>query len=82
MSSPLSKLKVSIAQTCPVDADPQNLLPSATSAFPSLEANLRDVVEKVETAKAQGADVIIFPEYFLQGIMNEGREVGVQSESK
>jgi predicted amidohydrolase len=40
-----------------------------------LHANLADTADYVEQAKEQGADIVCFPEYYLQGILNEGRQV-------
>lgn len=34
-----------------------------------------DVVDFVERAAAEKAEVVVFPEYFLQGIVNEARQV-------
>lgn len=74
----MAQIRIALAQTSPISAPsgpPKKERPHSSSPFPSLEHNLVDVVDHVERAKAQGAEVIVFPEYFLQGMVNEGREV-------
>ena len=70
MSRPTS-LKVALAQTCPIitEVGAPSRIP-----FEALERNLVDARKKVE-AVAGCADVIVFPEYCLQGLVNEGRQV-------
>jgi predicted amidohydrolase len=73
----MSPLRVALAQTSPVSADPgPPALEKAhsTSPFPTLDANLVDARDGVAAAAARGADVVVFPEYFLQGVVNDGRQ--------
>ncbi|KAL7420091.1 hypothetical protein Q5752_005056 [Cryptotrichosporon argae] len=71
------KLRIAIAQTCPVSA-PEGVPASTTfvhgDPFPTLTANLRESVRYVEDAVKQGVDLVMFPEYWLQGIVNEHRQ--------
>lgn len=76
-------MRVAIAQTQPVSAAPGKQALSRASVageeqgrmFPALERNLQDVVRAVEDAKRGDAEVVVFCEYFLQGILNEHRQV-------
>lgn len=80
----MSVVRVALAQTCPLSAEsgpPTMERPHSTSPFPSLDSNLKEVVKMVEQAKAGDADVVVFPEYFLQGIVNHGRQVS-ESDSR
>lgn len=72
-------MRVALAQICPQSAEPgPPKLEKAhtTSPFPSIDANLLDVARAVQSAKEQGAELVVFPEYFPQGIVNDGRQVG------
>ncbi|WWC98270.1 hypothetical protein V866_005161 [Kwoniella sp. B9012] len=72
-----SNIRVAIAQTAPIVAPegPAKLeKPHSTSPFSTIDQNLIDVISYVERAAAQKADVVIFPEYFLQGIVNQNRQ--------
>lgn len=72
-------MKIAIAQTCPFSADPgpHTLQNSADNwILSSLVLNCCHAEDRIKEAKAGGADVVCFPEYFLQGILNEGRQVG------
>lgn len=70
------QLRIALAQTCPISA-PETASatfdPSAPLLAP-LEKNLAKVAEWTEKASQEGADVVVFPEYFLQGIV-DGKEV-------
>jgi hypothetical protein len=70
--------RIALAQSCPLSAHPGppalGKQPSP-SPFPTLDFNLIRVVEMVERAKSQRAEIVIFPEYFLQGIVNDCRQV-------
>lgn len=78
------QLRVALAQTCPISAS----IPATRSAsevdsfmpFAELKANLADAKQWVEKAALDKADVVVFPEYFLQGIVDFGRQVGRHSE--
>ena len=77
-------LRIALAQTCPLSAQPGPSAmekPHSTSPFPTLDRNLSEVVKMVERAKAGNANVVIFPEYFLQGIVNDSRQVSEITES-
>ncbi|WWC72698.1 uncharacterized protein I206_106662 [Kwoniella pini CBS 10737] len=73
----MTKIRIAIAQTAPICAPegPAKLeKPHSTSPFSTIDQNLADAVGYVERASAEGAEVVIFPEYFLQGIVNECRQ--------
>ncbi|ODN77925.1 hypothetical protein L202_05025 [Cryptococcus amylolentus CBS 6039] len=70
-------VRIALAQTNPLSAPPgipSLEKPHSTSPFPSIDYNLTDAVQCVEQAVKQSADVVVFPEYFLQGIVNENRQ--------
>lgn len=69
-------LRLAIAQLSPVNA-PTGPFGAERSQhpFPTLQANLRKATEYVKSASAQGAEIVVFPEYFLQGIANDSRQV-------
>ncbi|WVQ77055.1 hypothetical protein IAR50_006734 [Cryptococcus sp. DSM 104548] len=70
-------VRIALAQTSPLSAPegvPALEKPHSTSPFPSVDHNIIDAVQCVEQAVKQGADVVVFPEYFLQGIVNENRQ--------
>ncbi|AAW46909.1 hypothetical protein CNBM0660 [Cryptococcus deneoformans B-3501A] len=69
--------RIALAQTSPASAPsgpPALEKAHSTSPFPTLDQNLVDVVDFVERAAAEKAEVVVFPEYFLQGIVNEARQ--------
>ncbi|KAK8850624.1 hypothetical protein IAR55_004543 [Kwoniella newhampshirensis] len=71
-------MRIALAQTSPISAaegPPKLEKPLSTSPFPTLDQNLIDAVGYVERAAALNADVVVFPEYFLQGITNERRQL-------
>ena len=74
MTSPPSQLRIALAQTCPICA-PETTGPTPSHPFSVLERNLVHVREQVIYSAKQGADIVVFPEYFLQGLVNEGRQV-------
>jgi predicted amidohydrolase len=74
MSSP-KQLRVALAQTCPISA-PEGKYPSAdVDPLEVARINLADCADFVRKAKEGGAEVVCFAEYYLQGILNEGRQV-------
>jgi hypothetical protein len=73
----MSKLRVALAQTCPANAEVGSYDPAA-DPFLSIERNLLDVTEHVKNASREGAEVVVFPEYFLQGLLDQGRQVSVK----
>ncbi len=73
MPSSSSSLRVALAQTCPVSAPEGHN--SSSRPFEVVERNLRDAEEWVIRASRDGADVVVFPEYFLQGVVDQGRQV-------
>lgn len=82
----MTKLRIALAQIEPISATPltaldDGLRTSPPTLFAALEANLRLVMDHVRKASAEGADLVVFPEYFLQGILNEKRQVGRVSDS-
>lgn len=74
MSSSSTQLHVALAQTCPLSAS-TGPRPSDVPLFDILERNLLDAREWIIKASKEGADVIVFPEYFLQGLVDNGRQV-------
>jgi predicted amidohydrolase len=69
-----STLRVALAQTCPLNA--KLAYPTGDEdPFETLRANLKDCEDFVQRAKEGGAKVVCFAEYYLQGILNEGRQV-------
>ena len=74
----MSKVRIALAQIQPISAPEKTSLDediSANHPFPTLRANLDQLEQHVKVAKADGADIVVFPEY-LQGILNEDRQVG------
>jgi len=69
------KLRVALAQTCPTNAEVGS--DNTSDPFSTIEQNLLDVKERVKTASEEGADVVVFPEYFLQGLVDQGRQVSL-----
>ena len=69
------KLRVALAQTCPINAEVGS--DNTSDPFSTIEQNLLDVKERVKTASEEGADVVVFPEYFLQGLVDQGRQVSL-----
>lgn len=81
-TTPFLTMRIALAQTSPISAPsgPAALeKPHSSSPFPTLDENLVGAVKAVEHAVAQKADIVVFPEYFLQGIANESRQVSVIS---
>ena len=70
------EMRVALAQTCPTSATPGKL-EKGNDPFTVLRSNLADAEQRISEAAAQNADVLIFPEYFLQGIADEDRQVGI-----
>jgi len=72
--SATSTLRVALAQTCPLNAK-LSYPKGDEDPFETLRANLADCADYVKRAKEGGAEVVCFAEYYLQGILNEGRQV-------
>lgn len=70
-----NNIRIALAQFCPVNATP-GPHKAGTRWFETLEQNLLKAREWVERAAADKADVVVFPEYFLQGLVDEERQVG------
>jgi hypothetical protein len=68
-------LRVALAQTCPLNSK-LSYPTGEEDPFETLRANLADCADFVKRAKEGGAEVVCFAEYYLQGILNEGRQVG------
>ncbi|CAD6570667.1 MAG: hypothetical protein TREMPRED_005947 [Tremellales sp. Tagirdzhanova-0007] len=74
MASRPAHLRVALAQTCPVNAPVTDTAPRH-APFETLEQNLIHVRDQViKSAASEHADVVVFPEYFLQGLVNAGRQ--------
>jgi len=70
------QLRVALGQTCPLNA--KTLYPTKEEdPLESVRANLAGCADFVRKAKEGGAEVACFAEYYLQGILNEGRQVSV-----
>ncbi|RXK41014.1 hypothetical protein M231_01645 [Tremella mesenterica] len=70
-------LRIALAQTSPISAPegpPSHERPLSSSPFPTLDHNLLKVTKAVQKASEENADVVVFPEYFLQGVLNNGRQ--------
>jgi predicted amidohydrolase len=67
------QLRVALAQTCPINAEVGS--DPISDPFSTIERNLEDVKERVKTASEAEVDVVVFPEYFLQGLVDQGRQV-------
>jgi predicted amidohydrolase len=67
------QLRVALAQTCPINAEVG--ADNFADPFSTIERNLLDVKDRVKIASEEGADVVVFPEYFLQGLVDQGRQV-------
>jgi hypothetical protein len=74
-------LRIALAQTCPVIAPAGKNEKDQDHPFTVLETNLLDARSWVEKAVRERADVIVFPEYFLQGLVDDGRQVSGPIES-
>lgn len=75
-------IRIALAQTNPISVEldlAAGERDKHVSPFPTLEHNLVDAARAVAEAAAQGADVVVFPEYFLQGFVNEGRQVRLRA---
>jgi len=68
----MTKLSICVAQTSPRSGSQR--VPS-DDVFAVLESNLKVTAEVVKQASAGGADIVVFPEYWLQGLVQD-REVG------
>lgn len=78
MSPSLPTLKIAIAQTL-VQGGPRHVAVPANGqapidAFEPITNNLRKVQDALRRLQGSGATIAVFPEYFLQGIMDK-REV-------
>lgn len=62
-----SSVRIALAQTCPVDPQPEQTASSPTP-FANITANLAQISAWTATAAKQGAEVVVFPEYCVQGI--------------
>jgi predicted amidohydrolase len=67
-------LRVALAQTCPLNSK-LSYPTGEEDPFETLRKNLADCADFVKRAKEGGAEVVCFAEYYLQGILNEGRQV-------
>jgi predicted amidohydrolase len=73
--STAKQLRVALAQTCPISAKEGEYPTAEVDPLQVLRTNLADCAEFVKKAKDGGAEVVCFAEYYLQGILNEGRQV-------
>jgi predicted amidohydrolase len=73
--STLKQLRVALAQTCPRNAPSSSYPAAEADPLEIVRANLADAADFVRIAKEGGAEVVCFAEYYLQGILNEGRQV-------
>jgi predicted amidohydrolase len=71
----MTSLRICIAQTSPRSGSEQ--VPE-NDVFAVLESNLKTTTEVVKRVAAEGADLVVLPEYWLQGLVQD-REVSVSS---
>jgi hypothetical protein len=69
------QLRVALAQTCPINAEINSS--NDSNPFSNVEGNLLDATNQVKAASQAGAEVVVFPEYFLQGLVDQGRQVSI-----
>lgn len=69
-------MRIALAQSQVISAQP-GAYESDNNPFETLQINLNSAVKDVQQAKSEGADIVCFPEYFLQGILNVGRQVNI-----
>ncbi|ORY31263.1 carbon-nitrogen hydrolase [Naematelia encephala] len=74
MSKPVRFALAQISTVSAPSGPPSHENPHSSSPFPTLDHNLILVAKAVQKAKAENADIVVFPEYFLQGIVNERRQ--------
>jgi hypothetical protein len=67
----MTSLRICISQTSPRSGSEQ--VPE-NDVFAVLESNLKTTTEVVKRVAAEGADLVVFPEYWLQGLVQD-REV-------
>lgn len=72
-----NKLRIALAQTSPANPPP-DLTPSSPEPFANIVANLAEIAEWTASAVDQGADVVVFPEYCVQGIFGKKCLVCIQ----
>ncbi|WRT70818.1 uncharacterized protein IL334_007817 [Kwoniella shivajii] len=73
----MTKIRIAVAQTATVvapEGPPALEKAHSTSPFSTIDQNLVNAISYVERAAKDHADVVIFPEYFLQGLVNEHRQ--------
>jgi predicted amidohydrolase len=71
----MTSLRICIAQTSPRSGSEQ--VPE-NDVFAVLENNLKTTTEVVKRVAAEGADLVVLPEYWLQGLVQD-REVGASN---
>jgi predicted amidohydrolase len=71
----MTSLRICIAQISPRSGSEQ--VPE-NDVFAVLESNLKTTTEVVKRVAAEGADLVVLPEYWLQGLVQD-REVSVSS---
>lgn len=67
----MTKISICVAETSPVSGSRE--VP-ADDVFAVLKINLKVTSEVVKRAATEGADIVVFPEYWLQGLV-QSREV-------
>lgn len=63
----MSKIRIATAQTI-IRNEEDHAFDGSSSPFPAIDANLRDIAAKTAEAATRGADVVVFPEFCVQGI--------------
>lgn len=68
---------IAVAQTIPVsqELEPPSDQMDTRGAFWAIDQNLLDTMRQVEEAATRKADVVHFPEFWLQDLVGQGRQV-------
>lgn len=73
-------VRIAVAQTIPVSQEldaPANQL-ATRGPFYVIDQNLLNTIAQVQEAAKQNADILVFPEFWLQDLVDQGRQVGSQ----
>jgi predicted amidohydrolase len=65
-----SKITIATAQTV-IHNEVEHAFDGTSPPFPAIEANLTVMAAKIAAAASEGAEVVVFPEFCVQGIARE-----------